>query len=323
MGVTTVVAAVFVMVNLLRRCVLRAARSARAEAMSDTPLAGRRGVGRGGAGCAATGWRPVGAAVIVAVGAARRCSAPLISPYDANIGGRRRAPAAAVVAALAGHRRSSAATSLTRVMLRRAHVADRRLHRGADRRRCSARCWARPPPMRAAGPRKALMRAHRLCSAFRRSSWRWRSPPRWASARATPCIAMLVVWWPKFARLARSLVLAQRSLEYVAAAQAIGFPPDAYPVAPDPAQRGRAADRADHAGSRQRDPGVRRPVVPRPRRRAADAGMGVDGVGGARTGAAMVGRDVSRPGDPDRGDGLQLRGRRPARLARSACQNRR
>jgi peptide/nickel transport system permease protein len=39
------------------------------------------------------------------------------------------------------------------------------------------------------------------------------------------CIAMLVVWWPKFARLARSLVLTQRSLEYVEAAQAIGFGP--------------------------------------------------------------------------------------------------
>jgi peptide/nickel transport system permease protein len=39
------------------------------------------------------------------------------------------------------------------------------------------------------------------------------------------CIAMLVVWWPKFARLARSLVLTQRSLEYVEAAQTIGFGP--------------------------------------------------------------------------------------------------
>ena len=38
-------------------------------------------------------------------------------------------------------------------------------------------------------------------------------------------IAMLVVWWPKFARLARSLVLSQRSQEYVAAAQVIGFGP--------------------------------------------------------------------------------------------------
>src|SRR5689334_2475650 len=38
-------------------------------------------------------------------------------------------------------------------------------------------------------------------------------------------IAMLVVWWPKFARLARSLVLGQRAQEYVAAAQVIGFGP--------------------------------------------------------------------------------------------------
>jgi peptide/nickel transport system permease protein len=38
-------------------------------------------------------------------------------------------------------------------------------------------------------------------------------------------IAMLVVWWPKFARLARSLVITQRALEYVEAAQSIGFGP--------------------------------------------------------------------------------------------------
>lgn len=36
-------------------------------------------------------------------------------------------------------------------------------------------------------------------------------------------IAMLVVWWPKFARLARSLVLQQRSLEYVDAAMVAGY----------------------------------------------------------------------------------------------------
>jgi peptide/nickel transport system permease protein len=38
-------------------------------------------------------------------------------------------------------------------------------------------------------------------------------------------IAMLVVWWPKFARLARSLVLGQRAQEYVAAARVVGFGP--------------------------------------------------------------------------------------------------
>ena len=36
-------------------------------------------------------------------------------------------------------------------------------------------------------------------------------------------IAMLVVWWPKFARLARSLVIGQRALEYVEAARTVGF----------------------------------------------------------------------------------------------------
>ena len=38
-------------------------------------------------------------------------------------------------------------------------------------------------------------------------------------------IAMLVVWWPKFARLARSLVMVQRSLEYVEAAVVLGLSP--------------------------------------------------------------------------------------------------
>lgn len=38
-------------------------------------------------------------------------------------------------------------------------------------------------------------------------------------------IAMLVVWWPKFARLARSLVLQQRAREYVEAAVVAGYGP--------------------------------------------------------------------------------------------------
>lgn len=37
-------------------------------------------------------------------------------------------------------------------------------------------------------------------------------------------IAMLVVWWPKFARLARSLTIVQRSQEYVEAATVVGLP---------------------------------------------------------------------------------------------------
>lgn len=38
-------------------------------------------------------------------------------------------------------------------------------------------------------------------------------------------IAMLAVWWPKFARLAHSMVLTQRSQEYVEAAVVAGFGP--------------------------------------------------------------------------------------------------
>lgn len=38
-------------------------------------------------------------------------------------------------------------------------------------------------------------------------------------------LAMLVVWWPKFARLARSLVLVQRNQEYVEAAHVLGYGP--------------------------------------------------------------------------------------------------
>lgn len=38
-------------------------------------------------------------------------------------------------------------------------------------------------------------------------------------------LAMLVVWWPKFARLARSLVIVQRSQEYVEAAVVMGYGP--------------------------------------------------------------------------------------------------
>jgi peptide/nickel transport system permease protein len=38
-------------------------------------------------------------------------------------------------------------------------------------------------------------------------------------------IAMLVVWWPKFSRLARSLVIVQRSQEYVEAATVVGLRP--------------------------------------------------------------------------------------------------
>jgi peptide/nickel transport system permease protein len=36
-------------------------------------------------------------------------------------------------------------------------------------------------------------------------------------------LAMVVVWWPKYARVSRSLVLVQRSQDYVDAARALGY----------------------------------------------------------------------------------------------------
>lgn len=36
-------------------------------------------------------------------------------------------------------------------------------------------------------------------------------------------LAMLVVWWPKFARLSRSVVIVQRNQEYVEAAKVLGY----------------------------------------------------------------------------------------------------
>lgn len=38
-------------------------------------------------------------------------------------------------------------------------------------------------------------------------------------------IAIFIVWWPKYARLSRSLVIVERSKEYVQAAQVIGYGP--------------------------------------------------------------------------------------------------
>ena len=75
-------------------------------------------------------------------------------------------------------------------------------------------------------------------------------------------IAMLVVWWPKFARLARRLVLASARTEYVEAALLLGFQPDAYPVPPHHPQCGRAAGGTGDARHRQRHHHLRRPVLP-------------------------------------------------------------
>ena len=123
-------------------------------------------------------------------------------------------------------------------------------------------------------------------------------------------IAMLVVWWPKFARLARGLVLVQRHQEYVEAAHVIGYGPGRVLLKHIMPNAIGPLIVLVHARRRPRDHRVRGAVVPRAGRRAADGGVGRDGGGGPRAGRAMVGRDVPRPGDLHRGDGLQLSWRR-------------
>ena len=129
-------------------------------------------------------------------------------------------------------------------------------------------------------------------------------------------IAMLVVWWPKFARLAHSLVLVQRSQEYVEAAVVVGLKPfrillrHIIPNAIGP------SDRAGHARCRQCHYHLRRPVFPGVGGGAPDAGMGFDGRRGARARRAMVGGGFSGLRHSHGCAGLQLPRRRGARLAR-------
>ena len=133
-------------------------------------------------------------------------------------------------------------------------------------------------------------------------------------------IAMLVVWWPKFARLARSLVLVQRSQEYVEAAMVLGLSPARILVRhimPNAVGPLIVLVTLDIGNAILTFAGL---SLPRPRRHAADTGMGLDGRRGARTGRAMVGGDLSRARDPDGRDRLQLHGRRHPRLARSEIQ---
>ena len=74
-------------------------------------------------------------------------------------------------------------------------------------------------------PEEAMMRATDLVFCFPPIILAMAIAAALGIGTVNTCIAMLVVWWPKFARLARSLVLGQRNLEYVEAAQSVGFGP--------------------------------------------------------------------------------------------------
>ena len=109
--------------------------------------------------------------------------------------------------------------------VRRARVAPDgrrrdRAHR-ADRLRCSARS-----PASVGGLVESVDHARRATSCWRsrRSSWRWPSPPPSAPACATPCVALVLVWWPIYARLLRGQVLTIKHREHVEAAVSVGVP---------------------------------------------------------------------------------------------------
>ena len=80
-------------------------------------------------------------------------------------------------------------------------------------------------------------------------------------------------------RIIRGAVVSVRENMYVHAAQSIGASTFAHPVAPHPAQRHGAGDRAVHHPRRHGDPGRIGPVVPRARRAAAGADLGRAAVG--------------------------------------------
>ena len=102
-------------------------------------------------------------------------------------------------------------------------------------------------------------------------------------------LALVVVSWPTYARVVRGLVLVDRRRRVrrrPAACSASSAAPRAVPRRA--AERGRPGDRARDARPRQRDPAALGAVVPRPRRAAADAGVGLDG--------RRPGRSTSRTG---------------------------
>ena len=128
-------------------------------------------------------------------------------------------------------------------------------------------------------------------------------------------LAMFVVWWPKYARLARGLVLGQRSLDYVEAARGLGL--------------GGARTLLRHIVPNTVGPIVvllaldvgnamitfAGPLVPRPGRGAADPGVGRHGLRRPGADRPVVGVDLSGTGDLLGGGRLQLHGRLAARLA--------
>ena len=120
-------------------------------------------------------------------------------------------------------------------------------------------------------------------------------------------LALLVVWWPPYARLARGQVLALKARDFVSAAAALGLR-DRRILLRHVLPNGRALDRPDGHGLRQRDHHHCRAVLPRPGRGAAHARVGRHGGGGPRADRPVVDLDLPRPRDLHGGAGRNFVG---------------
>jgi ABC-type dipeptide/oligopeptide/nickel transport system permease component len=130
-------------------------------------------------------------------------------------------------------------------------------------------------------------------------------------------LAVGLSWWPSYARLVRGQILSVKHNEYVVAATASGCLADAGPRSARGPERLRSGPRPHHARRRLRRAHDGRPVVPRPRRRAAHAGVGPDGRRGPRLPAdPVVDHDVPGPGPLRRRGRLQPPRHHRPRLAR-------
>ena len=129
-------------------------------------------------------------------------------------------------------------------------------------------------------------------------------------------IAMVIVWWPVYARLMRAQVIAVKRQDHVEAAVAGGaswprlLPKHILPLCWTPMLIN-ATD-----GFRPGGAAGRLPQLHRPRRAAADPGMGLDDLRGGRALLLLVGRRRARHRHPQRGAGFQFPGRRAARHPR-------
>ena len=109
-------------------------------------------------------------------------------------------------------------------------------------------------------------------------------------------IAITIVGWVSYARIVRGEVLVAKRQEYVLAAQRGGPLERAHHRAPPAAERDHAGDRLRDVRHRARHPRHRHARLPRPRRPAADAGLGVDDRRRAAVPHdALAARDVPRP----------------------------